>query len=354
LPAVKIAGVVKIKETPVPNLPVQLGSRVVTTNESGEFSVFVPSADVADISSGLLAVGYEKIAGIETEILTGTGSEIAAIAQANGGWIVIEAIQRVKPEDLCYITDSKTGAGFIRFAFTNRFGSTLTVESDKLNLISSLADPSRGSDQEPYPLSDFESIEADKPDGYLGFEWPLRYFVWFDPVRNQEVVSAQWKLINEIRSLDQPLSEVPLCPAPALLDGCRQYTTELSNRLYAQMFSTVTRLSQLAEAAARKGKWKNRDGRFRNPFLDRAARSLRTTRRLLNEVDSPAYVCPAGAPERCTATQFPKEQILNQFDQILRVKLPKALQFLNKAIGPERVKFRKALREQPDEIVLCK
>lgn len=345
---------VRILGTPVAHVPVQVGNRTATTDESGEFSVLVPPRDVADISSGLLAVRYEKIAGIETEVLLGSGSEMAAIAQANGGSLIIEATQRVLPEELCYITDPQTGAGFIRFPFTNRFGSTLAVESDKLNVITSLADPSRGSDQEPYPLADFESVDADKPDGYLGFEWPLQYFVWFDPVRNQEVVSAQWKLINEIRALDQPLSEVPLCPSAALLDRCSQYTAELSNKLYSQMFSSVTRLTQLAESAARKGQWRNRDGRFRNPFLSRAAMSLRATRRLLSQVGSPAYICPAGLPQGCSVTKFPKEEILYQFDQILRVKLPNPLKFLNKAIGPERVKFRKALKEQPDEVVICK
>jgi hypothetical protein len=311
------------------------------------------AVEVADISSGLLAVRYDTIAGVQAETLQGTAAEIATIAQMNGGVIVIEASQRVKPEPLCYIQDPSTGAGFIRFPFTNRFGSTLSVESDKLNSLTSLADPNRGSDQEPYPLADFESIEADKPDGHLGFEWSVNYFLWFDSARNSEVVSAQWKLINETVSLDQPLSEVPLCPVPALLDRCSAYSTQLSNRLYSQMFSSVTRLSQLAEKAAKRGKWRNRDGRFRNPYLGRAAKSLRNTRQLLNRLGNPAYVCPAGAPRGCSAVRFPKAEVLEQFDLILRVKLPNELKFLTKAIGPERLKFLKALREQPDSIVVC-
>lgn len=314
----------------------------------------VSANGVADISSGLLAVGFEKIAGIDTEVLPGTGLQIAAIAQANGGSIIIDAIQRVHAEELCYIADPVTGAGFIRFPFTNRFGTTLTVNSDKLNVITSLADPSRGADQEPYPLADFESIDVDKPDGYLGFEWQVGYFRWFDPLRNQEVISAQWRLINEVRSIDQPLSEISICSAPALLERCSQYTTQFSNKLYSQMFSSVSRLSQLAEKAARKGKWRKRDGKFRNPFLERAAKSLRDTRNLLNQIGSPAYICPVGTPQGCTVYKFPKEQLMSHFDQLIRVKLPAELKFLNKAIVPERIKFRKALNEQPDEFIICK
>ena len=222
-----------------------------------------------------------------------------------------------------------------------------------MNSLTSLADPSRGSDQEPYPLADFEATEADKPDGHLGFEWSARYFRWFDPARNSEVISAQWKLINETASLDQPLSEVPLCPVPIVLDGCSEYSTQLSNKLYEQMFSSVTRLSQLAEKAARRGRWRNRDGRFRNPYLDRAAKSLRTTKRLLNGLGNPSYMCPLGAPRGCSEMRFPKAAVLKQFDLILQVKLPKELKFLTKEIGPERLKFLRALRQQPDSVVVC-
>jgi hypothetical protein len=326
---------------------------MINTDQSGEFSLEISSAAVADISSGLLAIRYDLIAGIEGETLQGSGAEIAAIAQSNGGGIVIDATQRVKPGPLCYVPDPETGSGSIRFPFTNRFGASLKVESDKLNSLTSLADPSRGPDEEPYPLADFDSTDSDKPDDYLGFEWPINYFSWYDPTRDAEVISAQWKLINEIVSLDQPLSEVPLCSQPGLFAGCTPYTAELSNRLYAQMFSTVTNLSKQAQMAARKGRWRNRDGRFRNPFLDQAARSLRNTKKLLSRIGNPAYVCIEAAPTGCSEIRYPKSEILEQFDRILRVKLPKELRFLNKAIAPERIKFVKLLRQQPKSVVNC-
>jgi hypothetical protein len=326
----------------------------LTTDTQGEFAILIPPGEIADISSALPAVRYDSIAGYATEVLRGTAADISAIAQANGGEIIIDATQRVKPEQPCYVQDAQTGAGFIRFPFTNRYGSTLTVSSDKLNSLTSLADPSRGSDQEPYPLSDFESLEADQPDGYLGFEWSVNYFQWFDSARNSEIVSAQWKLINETVSLDQPLSEVPLCPSPALRERCDEYTSDISNKLYSQMFSSVTQLSKLAGEAAKRGQWRNRDGRFRKLFLDRAALSLRNTRELLNQLARPAYVCPSGAPQGCSAVRFPKAEVLAQFDRILRVNLPKELRFLYKAIGPERRKFVEALRAQPDQIVICR
>lgn len=330
-----------------------VGETAVNTDESGQFSLEVPAAAPADISSGLLAVRYDLIAGIERETLIGSGAEIAAIALANGGSIVIDATQRVKPGPLCYVADPETGSGSIRFPFTNRFGVTLKVESDKLNSLTSLSDPSRGADSEPYPLADFESIGDDKPDDYLGFEWPVNYFTWYDSVRDAEVVSAQWRLINETVSIDQPLSEVPICPSPGLLEGCTPYTTEIRNQLYSQMFSTVSNLSRLAEAAAKKGRWRRRDGRFRNPFYDQAAKSLRNTKKLLSRIGNPAFYCISAAPAGCSEIVYPKSEILEQFDRILRVKLPKELRFLNKAIGPERSKFVKLLRQQPKTVVNC-
>jgi hypothetical protein len=352
-PLVVINGVVRIDTTPVPDLPVVVGESQVNTDQSGEFSLEISSAAVADISSGLLAVRYDKINGVDRETLEGSGAEIAAIADENGGSIVIDATQRIKPGPLCYVPGSEAGSGTIRFPFTNRYGATLRVESDKLNALTSLADPSRGPDEEPYPLADFESTDIDKPDNYLGFEWSVNYFSWFDSARNTEIISAQWRLINEIVSLDQPLSEVPLCPEPGLFQGCAPYTSELSNRLYAQMFSTVTNLSKQAQAAAKKGRWRNRDGRFRNPFYDQAAKSLRNARRLLSRIGNPAYVCIDAAPAGCSAITYPKAELLEQFDRILRVKLPKELRFLNRAIAPERVKFVKLLRQQPNTVVNC-
>jgi len=339
--------------TPLADAPVKIGSHVLITDPQGAFSLEVLAQERADISSGLLAIGFDTIAGIPGETLSGTGAEIAAIAAASGGTIIIEATQRVKPEDLCYIRDANTGAGSIRFPFTNRYGVTLSVESDKLNSLTSVADPSKAPDREPYPLADFESTEADKPDGYLGFEWSVDFFTWFDPARNSDIVSAEWKLINKTVSLDQPLSEVPLCPSAARLDSCSVYTSDISNRIYSQMFSSVTRLSQLAEVAARRGSWKNRSGKFRNPYLDQAARSLRNTKSILNGLSKPAYICPAGLPNTCRTQVFPKTAILYQFDSILKVKLPKALQFLVKSLSKERQKFLVELRKQPDSIVVC-
>ncbi len=334
-------------------VPVIVGANLVETDADGRFNIAVPPASVADISSGLPAVKYEEIAGVTRESLPGTGLEISEIAQANGGLILINASQRVKPQPLCYVEDPNSGAGFIRFPFTNRSGVKLTVESDKLNYITSLADPSRGPDQEPYPLADFDPISDDQPDGYLGFEWPLRYFVWFDTARNSEIVSAEWKLINESASLDQPLSDVPLCESAGLIDSCNPYTTIESNRLYSQMFSTVTRLSQLAERAAKKGIWRNRTGKFRNPFLSRGATSLRTTKQLLNGLPNPGYLCPAALPTGCSYVAFPKGEITRQFDLILKVKLPPELKFLIKTMGQERNKFLAALRAQPNQLIRC-
>lgn len=347
-----ISGIVRISGTPIADLPVLVGVQSVTTDQQGEFSVSRPPSEVADVASGLLAVRFDAIAGIETEVLQGTGADVAAIAQASGGSLVIDATQRVKPEPLCFLQQGDSG-GMIRFPFTNRYGSTLTVESDKLNSLTSLADPSRGSDQEPYPLADFESTEADKPDGHLGFEWSVNYFLWFDSTRNSEIVSAQWKLINETVSIDQPLSEVPLCPLPILLDRCSTYTRQISNKLYEQMFSSVTELTRQADRAAKRGKWRNRKGKFRTPFFRRAATSLRITREVLNRLGNPAYICPAGAPQGCSTIRFPKVEVLGQFDSILKVKLPKELRFLYRVLGSERIKFLRSLKEQPDSIVVC-
>ena len=41
------------------------------------------------------------------ETLSGTGDDVAAIAAGAEGTIMIEAYQRVEPEELCFIRDTK-------------------------------------------------------------------------------------------------------------------------------------------------------------------------------------------------------------------------------------------------------
>jgi hypothetical protein len=340
-----IEGIVSIDLTPLPAAPVNIGEVLVSTDVEGRFQAQVPLTQDAQISSGLKAIKFERIADEEREVLEGTGEEIATIAASKGGLIVVEASRRVNPEPICLAVSAETGAEVLWFRYTNRFGETLEVPQIELN---SLSSPSG----QPYPVSQFKSIDESKPDGFYGFEWATDFFTWFNSATNQEMVSASWTLLGKEVAVEQPKSEVPICPMSGELAGCTEFTRTLSNRLFQQTLSTVSYLSRQCERAKKKGEWKP-TGRFRNPYLEQAGRSLRAIRKELQALPANSYICDGATPAGCEARTYPKTELQQQFDRILQVKLPKGLKRLVKLYPTERRKFLAELGKQPTTYYYC-
>lgn len=317
---------------------------VATSDENGLLQINVASDSVADVSSNLLAIKVESIAGTPVESLPGSASYISQVANSQGGVLDIVTSRRVKPEELCRLYDSELGAEAIRFPFTNRYGETLLVSSQGLNSIESVSGA-------PYPIASFGSIDISRPDGYLGFTWPLEHFKWFDPARNQEVISATWTLLGTRVSIDVPESQVPVCSQSGEYGGCTAFNDTLTNRIYEQALSSVTRLSNQALALRSRGVWKP-VGQVRTPYYVTAARSLRNIRALLR-LPNNRYVCAEVVPQACRAVSFPKAQLQSEFDKIFKVKLPPALRSLIRLVPSERKKFQTELAKVPSRYVTC-
>ncbi len=322
-----------------------VGQISVNTDGEGRFQAQVPLTQDASISSGLKAIKFEKIADEQREQLEGTGEQIAEVATAKGGLIIVEASRRVNPEPICLAYNSQTGAEVLWFRYTNRFGETLDVPQMELN---SLSSPSG----QPYPVSEFKSSDETQPDGLFGFEWAIEFFTWFNSGTNQEMVSASWNLLGKEVMVEQPKSEVPLCPSSGEFAGCTEFSEAMSSRLFEQALSTVTRLSKECEKAKKRGLWAPK-GTFRNPYLGQAARSLRAIRERLNRLPANRYVCDGAAPAGCQLNTYPKAGILADFDRILRVKLPKGLQHLIKRYPAERRRFVAEINKQPSNFYSC-
>jgi hypothetical protein len=323
---------------------VNIGNQTVSTDSDGRFQLLVPAADDASISSGLRAIKFESIANEAREELVGTATDVAAVASANGGEIVIEASRRINPEPIC-LTYSNTGAEVLWFRYTNRFGETLQVPQVGLN---SLSSPSG----QPYPISDFLSTEESQPDGFYGFEWGVDFFTWLNAGTNQEMVSASWQLLGKEVSIEQPKTEVPLCPSPGEIAGCAEFSERMLSRLFEQALSTVSRLSRECDRAKKRGIWAP-SGTFRNPYLRQAASSLRAIREKLNALPANRYICDNVAPAGCQLRSYPRAQILADFDRILAVKLPKGLRHITKRYPTERRAFLAELNRQPATFYAC-
>jgi hypothetical protein len=340
-----IQGIVSIQTTPLVEAPVNIGEISVSTDFEGKFQAVVPVSQDASISSGLKAIKFETIADEQRETLPGTGADIAAIAATKGGWIVIEASRRVNPEPIC-LTYNETGAEVLWFRYTNRYGETLQVPQMGLN---SLSSPSG----QPYPVSEFRSTDETQPDGFFGFEWGIDFFTWFNSTTNQEMVSASWKLLGKEVMVEQPKAEVPLCPSSGELAGCTEFSEAMSNRLFEQALSTVTRLSQECEVAKQMREW-SPQGNLRHPYFRTAARALRNIRQILRSLPRNRYICDGAAPAGCQTRTYPKTAILAEFDSILRVKLPSGLQRRLPRLYPrQRRAFIAELNRQPTTFYSC-
>jgi hypothetical protein len=339
-----IQGLVSIDTTPLAAAPVNIGQISVSTDAEGKFQAQVPLSQDASISSGLLAIKFDKIADEEREVLPGTGEQVAAVATAKGGLIVVEASRRINPEPIC-LAYNQTGAEVLWFRYTNRYGETLEVPQMGLN---SLSSPSG----QPYPVSEFRSSDETQPDGFYGYEWAIEFFTWFNSGTNQEMVSASWTLLGKEVMVEQPKSEVPLCPSSGELAGCTEFSEAMSSRLFEQALSTVSRLSKECDKAKKRGLWAPK-GTFRNPYLKQAAKSLRAIRAQLNALPANRYLCDGAAPAGCQQRTYPKANILAEFDKILRVKLPKGLQHIMKRYPAERRKFVAEINKQPTTFYSC-
>lgn len=322
-----------------------VGSQSFTTDETGRFIAQVPADDDASLASGLKAMRVDTINDAERETLPGTGAEIADAAAANSGLISIAVSSRIRLAPLCLARSVDTGAEVLWFRYTNRYGETLDVEDSRLNQISS---PSGL----PYPISRFDSTEMDKPDGWLGFEWPLDYFRDILPGTDTEVIRATWRLIGGEVALDAPKADIPLCTDSLIDRGCSRLSTALTNRLFQTALMTVRTLSNAATQAKKQGIWKPR-GNLRKPLYARAADSLRAMRRILNGLPREMFLCTNGAPQGCREVTYPKAELLTRYQEIFKVKLPPQLKRLAKMYPAERRKFMAELNRQPDRFVAC-
>jgi hypothetical protein len=339
-----IRGVVIAEETPLAFAPLVFGTLQVTANPAGEFNVIVPALQDASIASGLTALRVLDFNGEETERLEGTGKQIEEFASSRGGDLRVNVLSRIQPENICRTFSLQDGSELLRFPYTNRYGEQLEVQSQGLNTLYSASGG-------PAPTAVFEPSTPSMPDGYFGFEWPISDFVWVN-VAGEEQVSAVWKILGKQSQVDARVVDLPMCEWSAGLDGCIPLPTDLSNRIFLKAVSTVTSLSKAIVRERRLGVWRP-EGQVRAPFFDRAAKSLRSLRAILSALPQHRYICPSGAPPRCTTVKFPKQALLKGFDSMLRVQWPRGLERIPKLYPKERKAFLAELRKQPDSYVWC-
>ncbi len=340
----RIQGIVITENTPLPWAPVKFGVIEATAGPEGEFSIIMPSLQDASVASGLEALEILDFNGEKMEVLPGSAAEIEAFAQARGSELIINALSRVIPGPMCRTFSTENGEELLRFPYTNRYTKQLEVSSSSLNSVWSVSGT-------PAPASIFDSSDPSLPDDYFGFEWPLAHFTWTDS-NNQLQVSGMWKILGKQSQVEGLVSDIPLCSVMGSIADCNEIPQSLSNRIFEQALKTVTNLSRASVKAKKNGKWRPK-GAFRTPFFKNSARSLAAIRSILRQLPSKRYICPTEVRAQCTSQSFPKKQLYDEFENILKVKLPSGLKHLVKTYPQERKAFLAELAKHPGTFITC-
>lgn len=333
-----------MQETPVAGVPVVFGVATVVTDEKGEFIASVNTQEDASVSAGIKAVRFERFNGETRENLTGTGKEIADFASARGGKLEIDAKALVRPEPLCKTFNITDGEEALRFPYSNRQSELLEVSSDKLNTLSSITG-------QPYPASEFKPTDQNLPDGYYGFEWPLREFKWRDSAQ-QERVAASWQLLGQVVSIDQLSEEVPLCTSLGQFQGCSRVTDEASDQIFQQAALSVRALNNQLTERLNKQRIKAK-GTLRSAYLKNAGNSLRGIREQLRALPRQRFICTGELQMQCAEREYPKKQLLALFDRIARFEMATRIKGFKKLHANMRKEFKRALDRQPSRYVSC-
>jgi len=301
----------------------------------------------ASVSSALAAIKFERFNGEGRETLSGNGQQIAQFVAARGDRLEIDAKALVRPEPLCKTYSTTSGAEVIRFSYTNRQSKTLEVLSDGLNQLSSITG-------QPFPAAEFKPTDESLPDGYYGFEWPINEFIWRD-VSQEERVAASWRLLGQVVSLDKLSVDVPLCSEQGDYRGCSPVTDELSEQLFQQALRTVSNISDTITKGLKKGTWKAA-GKLRGIYLKGAAGSLRNIRETLRALPKTRYVCVGAGRPTCSDMTYPKQQLMLDFDKLIKFKMPVALRKIKGIVrthAQQRKVFIQMLGRQPDRFTTC-
>jgi hypothetical protein len=173
-------------------------------------------------------------------------------------------LRNLRPEPLCRTFSSENGEEVLRFPYTNRHSQDLEVDSQQLNTLWSV-------DEAAAPPRVFLLSDSTFSDGDYGFEHPIRLFTWLD-AGGLERVSALWRIVGAEQGIEALKEDIGWCTVTGEFKDCVGFSPDMNNRIFAQMLSTVSKLSRAAVRAKAKAKglWRSK-GKLHIPYHARAA-----------------------------------------------------------------------------------
>jgi hypothetical protein len=179
--------------------------------------------------------------------------------------------------------------------------------------------------------------------GTSGFSLPESYFT------SGTTLMGVWKFLG----LDVTITpDLQVCADRGVPGQCEAIDPTVMRGPFDYVRKVIIRLTNQSLVAARTGKWRSINGKYRIPFLTRGAKALVAMEGLFKESTSQSFVCEV-TPKSCTIRRVPKPALTKVFAKIFRGKVPRGLEHISGRSKQEIAAFQRELRKLPDTYVTC-
>ena len=294
-----------------------MNTETKVTDSQGQFSASLGNSTLYTISTGLPAISFDPI--LET------GASFAARSP-----VTIEARRLITPEKApCRILLS--GIPHVYFASVNETDQTLSVPLSYVTLNQMLSVTGEATPPEHFA------------PGTSGFSVPERYFT-----AGASLVGV-WRFLGEEIAVTRDMS---VCADTGVPGQCAVIDPTVLRGPFDYVRKVIMRLTKQSLTAARAGRWRSINGKYRIPFLGRGAKALAVMEGLFTESKAQNFVCEV-TPKSCRLRRVPKAQLTKAFAKIFGGKVPRGLEHISRRSKKEVAAFQRELRKLPDSYVTC-
>ncbi len=295
----------------------QVNAETKLTDANGQFTTSLENSTYYTVTTGLEAIAFTP--------LYETGAALAARSP-----VTIEASRLItSTEDPCRLVIGTTP--YVYFSSVNATDRTLTVPLayTQINSIYSATG-------EAVPPENF-------PPGTSGFSVPDSYFT------SGATLVGVWKFLGQDIKVT---SDLQICADRGVPGACEALDPAKLRSPFEYTRKVILKLTNLSLAAARSGKWKGANGKFRVPFLSRGAKALATMEKVFRGSKAQSFVCEV-TPMSCEVKRIPKQVLVKAFAQIFQGKVPRGLEHISKMSKREVALFQREMRKLPEKFVTC-
>lgn len=146
--------------------------------------------------------------------------------------------------------------------------------------------------------------------------------------------------------------DIAVCADRGVPGQCQLIDPTVLRGPFDYVRKVIIRLSDQSVLAARQGKWKAINGKYRIPFLVRGAKALAAMEGLFTESLGQNFQCEV-TPRSCSLKRVPKPSLTKIFAKIFEGKVPRGLVHISGRRKQEIKAFQRELRKLPDSYVSC-